>query len=126
MKIVVTTGIYTPRTPPAIFCGDSDLGKIFLRFFWGIEPTTPTPHTGPTTLPRHFGLPSLALHCYINQNPEVACFPLEEAVGNLNYNNMKDQSQSPIDPIGHWLLVGLTFCAVVQKNSLFDLASFEC
>jgi hypothetical protein len=35
--------LHPSNTPPAIFYGDSDLGKIFFDVFWGIEPTTPTP-----------------------------------------------------------------------------------
>jgi hypothetical protein len=44
------------------------------RVFGGIEPTAPTPHAGPTTLPRHFELRSPVPPCstHPTQNPEVA------------------------------------------------------
>ena len=92
MKIVFTTGIYAPRTPPPpFFAGIPIWVKYFLRFFFGgVEPTTPTPHAGPTALPRHSRSPSLAPPCYINQNPEVA----EETDRQLAKNAPIDMNQT--------------------------------
>jgi hypothetical protein len=101
VKIVVTKGIYTPRTPPPpFFAGIPIWVKYFLRFFWGIEPTTPTPHAEPATLPRHFGLPSLVPPCYINQNPEVAGETDRQLAKNVPIDMNQTVKQVPNTPPG--------------------------
>jgi hypothetical protein len=86
--------------PSAIFCGDSDLGKIFFYIFLGIEPTTPTPHAGPSTLPRHFGLPSLAPPRHVNQNPEVAGETCRQLAKNAPIDMNQTVKQVPNTPPG--------------------------
>ena len=59
MEIVVTTGMYyiPLEHPPRIFCGDSDLGKIFFEvFFGGSNPQPPLPM--PSLLRYHGTSPS--------------------------------------------------------------------